>query len=91
MSAASKEALELLHASLCKAFDDVLTNGVKEVTKDGELVTVTAPAAYLNVVRQFIKDNDIKAPPLKNAGVGNLAARLPFAGSEHPANQDQKH
>jgi hypothetical protein len=88
--AASKAALEQLHMALCKAFDDVLTNGVKEIDKEtGELVAVTAPAAYLNVIRQFIKDNDIKAAPVKGTALEAFAndKPLPFAGSDHPANR----
>lgn len=61
MSAASKRAMEQLHAALAGEMKKILEDGVKEVTKDGEVVQVTAGAQYLNAIRQFLKDNGIEA------------------------------
>lgn len=61
MASASKKAMEQLHAALAKEMAGILENGVKEMTKDGEVVTVTPAAGFLNAVRQFLKDNGIEA------------------------------
>lgn len=86
--AADRDALGALHVALATAFADILNNGVKVTDDEGKLVSVTAPPAYLNVVRQFLKDNGIEAataPP--GSALGNVVSALPFAGSDHPANQ----
>lgn len=49
MSTASKEAMEALHGLLAGHFSAILTG-------DGEI-----KAADLNVIRQFLKDNNINA------------------------------
>jgi hypothetical protein len=59
---ASKELLSRLHSALANEMKTILEEGVKEIDKSGELVTVTPGAAYLNVVRQFLKDNGIDNP-----------------------------
>lgn len=80
--AASKEVVEGLHAALAKAFQNILDEGIKALDADGNPVTVTAPANYLNVIRQFIKDNDVQALALPGSAMGNLVTKLPFAGTE---------
>jgi len=65
MGKASQALMEKLHGVLAKELSDAITNGVEEMTKDGELVRVKAPSALLSVARQFLKDNHIEA------GVGN--------------------
>lgn len=67
--AASKETLSALHAALAKKFKEMLDGG--EVT-----------AADLNVIRAFLKDNNIDAAPKKGSPLGNLVDKLPFAGTE---------
>lgn len=89
--AADKESVELLHTSLCRAFADILDNGVKVKDDEGTVVTLTAPAAYLSVIRQFLKDNEIKAALLKGAPVAGVLSRLPFAGEDDVANQHTEH
>jgi hypothetical protein len=60
---ASKEVMSRLHAALAKEMATILDEGVTEVDKSsGEIVKVTPGAAYLNVVRQFLKDNGIDNP-----------------------------
>jgi len=59
---ASTEALSRLHAALAEEMRKILQEGVHEVDKTGERVTVTPGAAYLNVIRQFLKDNGIDNP-----------------------------
>lgn len=89
MSAASKESLGLLHEAFARACKDILQNGVTTQDDEGKPVVLTAPAAYLNVVRQFLKDNGIESPlvPAKGSAMAALAG-LPFAGADHPANRD---
>lgn len=82
MATTSKEAMEALHVALATVLTDAVKNGVKEVTKDGEVVTVTAPAAVLNAARQFLKDNGIETVLTPGTPTADLAASLPFAGSE---------
>jgi hypothetical protein len=59
---ATSAAMAELHAKMAAVMKEFLSNGVKEVDNNGELVSVTPPAAYLNVVRQFLKDNGIDSP-----------------------------
>jgi hypothetical protein len=95
MAAASKESVELLHSALADAFSKILDEGVKVAVTDKEtgettLETVTPPANYLNVVRQFLNDNDIKCGAIKSPALLGLVSRLPSlppAGSDHPANR----
>lgn len=62
---ASKETMARLHAALAKEMESILKEGVKEIDKSsGELVQITPGAAYLNVVRQFLKDNGIDNPSI---------------------------
>lgn len=72
MASASKKAMEQLHAALAGEMAKILQDGVTEVTKDGEVVKVTAGAAYLSTIRQFLKDNGIEAQS------GNGASAVPF-------------
>lgn len=67
MASATKQAMEQLHAALAKEMAVILENGVKETTKDGELVTVTPSAGFLNAIRQFLKDNGIEAQSGKSS------------------------
>ena len=69
MSKATQTALEALHGALAKD----LTRRIK----DGE-----ATAADLSVARQFLKDNNIDSIAKPDNPLGNLAAALPFPGSE---------
>lgn len=88
--AASKSALEALHEALATAFTNAIDNGIKVMTKSGEVETVNPPAAYMKVIADFLKDNDIKAAPTKGSPMGELVDRLPFAGSDHPAHMDEQ-
>lgn len=61
---------------------DELTTQIKEgstgVDKDtGEIVKSSAPAAILNVARQFLKDNGVDVPA-EDAKMKVLVGSLPF-------------
>lgn len=73
---ASEEALELLHAGLALA--------MKERLESGE-----ATAADLNVIRAFLKDNNIDAIPTKGSPLGDLVDSLPDFGPDDIAAEDQ--
>lgn len=96
-NAAEKSLLERLHnalaAELIKAVKEgvplVLPNGDPVVDAEGRAVFAPAPAAVLNQVRQFLKDNDIKCSPTGNTpaeelgkAVNERGITLPFEGSE---------
>lgn len=69
MNKADEKELAGLHGQLAKVLKDAITEGVivrdKEgnalVGADGEYERDPAPAAILNVARQFLKDNKIEA------------------------------
>lgn len=88
--AASQQSLAALHEALARAFADIVDNGVKVQVKKGDeyvVETITAPAAYLNTVRQFLKDNNIECAHGKpSEAMQGLLTTLPFAGDDHPAN-----
>ena len=79
---ADRATLEDLHSKLAEAFIGILKDGVKVRTEDGTVESVSPPANYLNVIRQFIKDNDIQAPIVQGSQLGNIVNMLPYAGTE---------
>lgn len=81
--AAKSDALERLHEALAKTLSDAIMEGVP--VKDDETGAISkapAPAAILNVARQFLKDNGIEAQAVQGKPLGNLASKLPFAGAD---------
>lgn len=78
MSKASEEALGHLHGLLAQAFAGIVRDGITVLNRDGQEVTLTAPAAYLKEVREFLKDNHTSALPSKNKPLQELAEVLPF-------------
>lgn len=54
--------------------------------KDG-----TATAADLAVARQFLKDNGIDGIPKNGTALADLAANVPFKGSEDISDDDLRH
>jgi len=80
---ASKEALARLHAALAEEMKKILEEGVVVETEDGP-AKITPGAPYLNVIRQFLKDNSVE-----NLTIGeeiNEAAKpkvnLPFTSTD---------
>lgn len=73
--------LQDLHAELAKVLAKAVREGVP--VKDEESGTVSlspAPAAILNVARQFLKDNNIQATTA-NADILDMTQTLPdFSG-----------
>ena len=60
----TKVLLVYLHANLAGALTDLLTSG-------------EATTADLNVMRQFLKDNQVSAQPAEDTPFGDLARSLP--------------
>ena len=60
----TSEILENLHAKLAGALTELLTSG-------------EATTADLNVMRQFLKDNQVSAQPAEDTPFGDLARSLP--------------
>lgn len=78
MSKATEKALSDLHAVLA----ETLGKAIKADYFDGEGNKLPcAPAAILNVARQFLKDNGIDAVPKGGTPLGNLA-NLPVFGED---------
>ncbi len=68
MNKADEKELAGLHGQLAKVLKDAITEGVPILAdgnplmdKDGNVIRMPAPAAILNVARQFLKDNKIEA------------------------------
>jgi hypothetical protein len=83
--AASKEAMQKLHALLAEEFTKILREGVRAKDEEGNLVILTPTPAQLNVVRQFLKDNDIQAAMTSKA-MKSIVDSLPFDDSDLPPN-----
>ena len=60
----TNEVLSDLHAGLAGALGEILDSG-------------EASTADLNVIRQFLKDNQITAQPVEDTPFGDLARSLP--------------
>lgn len=71
----SSDVADLLD-KLVEAFDDILTNGEKEVTKEGEVVRVSPKAATLNTIRQFIDSQKVSVLVNPNTKAGQVSAKL---------------
>lgn len=88
-NAADQGALERLHNAIATELADVITNGEKVVDKaSGEVVKLTASAAYFAAAIKLLKDNNIKCAltgntPLDQLGeaVAKAGVTLPFEGS----------
>lgn len=83
--------LQDLHTKLAEVLISALDNGETTI-EDGKVALVTASPAMLNVARQFLKDNEIKAMTVPESALDRLskaaskhANNLPFEGSEEPA------
>ena len=69
-----------VHEKMSEEFDDallgLLVNGREVVTKDGELETIAATAADLNVIRQRLKDCGITAEATADNPIGNIIEEM---------------
>lgn len=82
MSKASNAALEALHNALAETLAKAITEGVPVKDEEGNIVTLPAPAAILNVARQFLKDNGIEAQAVPESPLARITQGLPFPTKE---------
>ena len=79
MATADSDKLGTLHDMLATVLTDAIKQGVPikdEAT--GEIIKAPAPAAILNVARQFLKDNNIDCKATPTNPIGLLSEALPF-------------
>jgi hypothetical protein len=88
--AATKEAMQALHALLAEEFTKVLREGVTTRDEEGNLVRLTPTPAQLNVIRQFLKDNDIQAA-MTSKHMKGIVENLPFSDDDLPPNAVRLH
>jgi|TARA_R110002074_G_scaffold223181_1_gene394120 hypothetical protein len=82
MSNGTVNELGELHGIIARTLTDQLKNGVTQVSKDGTIEVISAPASVLNVARQFLRDNNIECSGATNADVKALTESLPFEPEE---------
>lgn len=79
MNKITEEAIEALHAELATG----LKEGLDAIRKDIKAGVVPKGAAsFLNVTRQFLKDNGVDAIPVKGTPLGDLKEEFPFVNEE---------
>lgn len=88
--AATKDEMQELHALLAAEFADILRNGVKAKDDEGNIVRLSPSPAQLNVIRQFLKDNDVHAAMTSRA-MKNIVDNLPFSDEDLPPNAVRLH
>jgi len=83
MSKATSKLLAELHGTLAREMKKILEEGVTATNQDGEVVKLTPGASHMNVIRQFLKDNNVEN--LSVAEELNAAApkvQLPFTQTD---------
>lgn len=78
MSKATEKTLSDLHSKLANVLKDAIEAPYYD--PEGNKLP-SAPAAILNVARQFLKDNGIDGAPKTGTPLGNLA-QLPVFGQD---------
>ena len=78
MSNGTVNELGELHGIIARTLTDQLKNGVTQVSKDGTIEVISAPASVLNVARQFLRDNNIECMGAANEDITAITEDLPF-------------
>ena len=79
MAKADSDKLGNLHDMLAETLTQAIKEGIPLVNQEtGEVIKAPAPAAILNVARQFLKDNNIDCTPSATNPIGLLSEALPF-------------
>lgn len=86
---ASKEMMQALHKLLAEEFTKMLVEGVPTVV-EGEVIKLPPSSAQLNVIRQFLKDNDIQAM-MTSVHMKGIVDNLPFDENDLPPNAVRLH
>jgi hypothetical protein len=75
---ASHTDMAELHGQLARELRNIIVGGETVLDKEGVPVRLSPSAGMLNVVRQFLKDNNIQTKPGKNKDMNALTDDLPF-------------
>lgn len=79
MAKADSEKLGTLHDMLAETLTQAIKEGIPIKDEEtGKITKAPAPAAILNVARQFLKDNNIDCSPSSTNPIGLLSEALPF-------------
>ena len=81
-SSASENDMRELHGELSAQLRKMLVGGQVVMSEDGLPVVLSPTPAVLNVVRQFLKDNNVHAKPTNTNDLGELVDSLPFEETE---------
>lgn len=73
----ANDKLKDIYNLLVNEMEKMLTEG-KTVVAGDEVVKVSADAATLNVIRQFLKDNNVGGGPVEANPANRLVDKLPF-------------
>lgn len=74
----ANEKLQDIYDLLVNEMEKMLTEG-KTVVAGDEVVKVSPDAATLNVIRQFLKDNNVGGAPVPSNPANRLLDKLPFS------------
>lgn len=86
MSKATDDMMDTLHLLTAEKLADILRNGMETVNGAGDVVRVTAPAAYIAAAIKFLKDNNItaNADSPRTGDLNNALSGLPsFDEDDH--------
>lgn len=73
----SKDKLQDIYNQFVVELEKMLTDG-KTVVAGDDVVKVSPDAATLNVIRQFLKDNNVGGGPVDSNPANRLIDKLPF-------------
>tara|TARA_R110000803_G_scaffold27989_2_gene65040 strand:- start:2785 stop:3048 length:264 start_codon:yes stop_codon:yes gene_type:complete len=82
MTTGTVKELGALHGLIARTLTDQVKNGITQVSKDGTVEQVSAPASVINVARQFLRDNNIECMGVNNDDIKSLVEGLPFESGE---------
>jgi len=79
---ASENDMRELHGELSHQLLKMVKGGQVVMDEKGLPVVISPTPAVLNVVRQFLKDNNVHARPASTNDLGELVEHLPFEEEE---------
>ncbi len=79
---ATENDMRELHGELSSQLRKMLVGGQVVLDDKGMPIVISPTPAVLNVVRQFLKDNNVHAKPTNSNELGDLVDELPFAEEE---------
>jgi len=81
--ATEQDIWQLLHEGLADHLLRCLREGETVADKEGNTYRVDPKPATLNVIRQFLRDNNVEAPDKPGSKTRELANELPFDDEEN--------